>query len=231
MQPQLIRAVQRYHHGDRDHAACLSRQAGAGPDFSPGVARDQILKRRVEFILPGFRSLHVRLAQHLFADFPSLGVPFAVIHPCAPWDFRKANTSRLNSSRASMLERCAAGSSAYFAPGICSLSQRPSAGGVAGSCAPALICVATSTAPSFPRKSASRTAQQLAAYPAGLQPPRIESTCAVSPGCAARKPAVSQRSITAPATAFIPPACTAVIRAFQTSGVPIFAAVLHRTIL
>src|SRR5258708_15157322 len=116
MEPQFIRAIQRHYHGDRDQAACFSWQAGTRPDFSPGIAGNQVLERRIEFVLSGLCALHVGLAQHLFTYLHSFFVPLAIVHPCAPLSFRMAYTSRLYSSRASMLEHCAADSSVTFAP-------------------------------------------------------------------------------------------------------------------
>ncbi len=48
VQTQLVTTIQRDEHSNGDEAARVARQTGAGPDFSPGISRDEILKLFVE---------------------------------------------------------------------------------------------------------------------------------------------------------------------------------------
>src|SRR5208283_2666574 len=104
----FIAAVQGHNHGDGNQAARLSREAGARPDLAPGIARNQILKGGIEFVFGGLGALDVGFTEHRAADFQALFVAIALIHVELPHTARKLTTWVLNSSRASMLDRCAA---------------------------------------------------------------------------------------------------------------------------
>src|SRR3984957_11185429 len=46
--PEFVAANEGDHHRERNEASRVSRKSGPRPDFSPGVARDEILERLVE---------------------------------------------------------------------------------------------------------------------------------------------------------------------------------------
>src|SRR5579864_4104246 len=130
--PEFIAAIERNHHRERYQAARISRKSRPRPDFSPGVARDEILERLVEggFVL--LRSFDMHIAKHRATNFHSRFVSFAITHIFSGHYFpsgsvRKLNSAFVNSTGASTLERCDASSSTSFAPGIVSTRQRRSA--------------------------------------------------------------------------------------------------------
>jgi hypothetical protein len=60
MQPEFVGSIQRHHHRHGDQAPRMSRQSGAGPDFAPRIARDQLLEVLVERIPFGERAIDVQ---------------------------------------------------------------------------------------------------------------------------------------------------------------------------
>src|SRR5689334_4230032 len=61
----------------------MSRQSGAGPDFPPCVAGNQVLELSVEFGFGSFSAVHVRLAQDASPYAHARFVAFSSIHRVA----------------------------------------------------------------------------------------------------------------------------------------------------
>ena len=80
VQAKLFRPIQRHHHRHSEHTTCLPGKAGTAPDFSPGVTRDQVLKRFVEFSPILQRCIYMRIPQHGTPHLHSLLVALALIH-------------------------------------------------------------------------------------------------------------------------------------------------------
>src|ERR1700751_4137197 len=123
--PEFIVAVEGDHHPERYQAARVSRKSGPRPDFSPGVARDEILERLVEGGSVLLRSFDTHIAKHRAPHLHSRFVSFAITHIFSGHYFpsgsvRKLSSAFVNSTGASTLERCDASSSTSFAPGIVS---------------------------------------------------------------------------------------------------------------
>ena len=98
-------AVEGHGHGEGEKAARVTGEAGAGPDFAPGVPRDQILKWRGE-VRGGLRgSVDMIVAEDFAADFHALLVAFAFVHLVAPHAERKFASSGVKWDAASILER------------------------------------------------------------------------------------------------------------------------------
>src|SRR5580700_9517795 len=77
---KFIAPVQGDHHGKRQQAPSVARQAGTGPDFSPSVASNEVLKLAVEIGGRGNGSVYMFVAKNSTPNFHSLLIPFAVIH-------------------------------------------------------------------------------------------------------------------------------------------------------
>jgi len=80
MQAEFVFAIESNGHGERDKTACVARESRAGPDFSPGVARDEILKWRGEVGCGLHGAVNVVVAQDFAPDLYAFFVAFAVIH-------------------------------------------------------------------------------------------------------------------------------------------------------
>ncbi len=115
---KFVSAIQHHHHRQRDHVARLPGKAGAAPDFSPGVAREQVLKRFVELIAIFQRCIDVRIPSTAPRSFIPCSWRWRSSISRPHQEFRNAAISLLNRSCSSILERCAALSSAYRAPGM-----------------------------------------------------------------------------------------------------------------
>src|SRR5215467_11103116 len=84
VQEEFFIAIEGTRHCQREKTARMAGKARARPDFTPGVAGDEILKWRIEFI-GGLRgAINVSIAENFAADFHSLIVAFAVVHRSAP---------------------------------------------------------------------------------------------------------------------------------------------------
>src|SRR5277367_5763283 len=160
---EFIAAIDSDHHGKREQAAGVARKAGARPDFAPGVARDQILKRLAERIFGGLGLVYVFIAQNCATNFHSGGMTLTLVHYFASCCPRNFSSAAVKGSAASIFERCAALSSRYCAPGIFSDTNRPSAAVTAASCAPEITSVGVGMAAMLSRRSSSRSAAQVAA--------------------------------------------------------------------
>jgi len=77
---EFIAPVQGDHHGKRQQAPNVARQTWARPDFSPGVASNEVLKLSVEIGRRGNGSVDMLVAENCAPNFHSLLIPFAVIH-------------------------------------------------------------------------------------------------------------------------------------------------------
>src|ERR1700749_2394925 len=125
MHPKFVAAIEGDHHREGYEAARVARKSRPRPDFSPGVARDEILERLVEggFVL--LRSFDMHIAKHRAPHLHSRFVSFAITHIFSghylpSGSVRKWSSAFVNSTEASTLERCDASSSTSFAPGIVS---------------------------------------------------------------------------------------------------------------
>ena len=78
--PKFIVAIEGDHHRERYEAARIPRESRPRPDFTPGVTRDEVLKRFGERGFIFLRFIDVRVAEHLAPNLHSRLVPFAVIH-------------------------------------------------------------------------------------------------------------------------------------------------------
>src|SRR5215467_5239397 len=108
VQSEFFFAIEGDRHCQSEKAARVFRESRAGPNFSPGVSRDEVLERSGK-VCRGFDStVDVRVAKNFAPDFHSLFVTLAVIHLATPHAERNFWTSRVNSELASILERCAA---------------------------------------------------------------------------------------------------------------------------
>src|SRR6266852_7659228 len=114
----------------------MPRQARAGPDFSPGISRDQVLKLFVEGVLAFERAVDVLIAEHGAAHFHPFRISFTLIHRPFSYETKNFSTASENGCGNSILDRCAPSNSLYCEPAICAASHRPSPGGVAASCVP-----------------------------------------------------------------------------------------------
>src|SRR5580692_6655879 len=193
---KFVAAIERDHHGKSEQAARVARKAGTRPDFTPGVARDQILKGLAEGIFRCLGLVHVFIAQHCAAHFHPGGMTLTLVHYFASCCSRNFSSAAVKGSAASIFERCAAFSSRYCAPGILSATNRPSTGGVAVSCVPEITSVGRLTREIASRRSSSRSAAHVAAYPSGgvcSSICRAASTCA---GARFAKSSVNQRATT-----------------------------------
>src|SRR5580658_4338898 len=224
---KFFAAIERDQHRKRQQAARMARKTGTRPDFAPRVARDQILKRLGERFRGRFGPVHMRVTQNCAAHFHSCGMTLTLVHYFASCCSRKFSSAAVKGSAASIFERCAAFSSRCCAPGIFSATNRPSTGGVAVSCVPEITSVGRLTREIASRRSSSRSAAHVAAYPSGgvcSSICRAASTCA---GARFAKSSVNQRATTPFAIGAMPPSLTAAMRVFQPSAVPMRAAVLH----
>src|ERR1700683_4425991 len=159
---KFVAAIERYHHGKRQQAARVAREARARPDFAPSVACNQILERLAEGILGGFGIVDMLIAWNCAAHFHSCGMTLTLVHYFASCWPRNFSSAAVNASAASIFERCAAFSSRYSAPGIFPARNRPSAAVTAASCAPEITSVGNVRRDTCSRKSSSRSAAQVA---------------------------------------------------------------------
>src|SRR5882762_1861282 len=118
METKLFIAIEGDEHGEGEKAAGLARQAGAAPNFAPGVTGNQVLKRFIEFGAILERAIDVRIAKNFAARFQALVVAFAFVHEMPPgvreFDYaRNERTSLVTRSGASTLERWEALTSTY----------------------------------------------------------------------------------------------------------------------
>src|SRR5258706_2724328 len=126
MQLELVMGLEGDQHGKRHHAARLAIEARPGPDLAPGIAGDQVLKLFIEGIALGQRAVDVRVAEHRPAHRHPRLVALLVLHGHASLPARNPSSDAVKPSAASMLDRCAASSSTYRAPGTRSAPRPPS---------------------------------------------------------------------------------------------------------
>src|SRR5437764_2443990 len=134
---EFILAPKRDRRGKHKQPPRALVQSRAGPDFSPGVAGNQILKFAVEIAAVGLRAIDMAVAQHLAPLCLADPRPLVFVHR----SLKNSSSASLNPGAASMLERWAAGRLTILAPGIRPAISWPCAGGVDGSCSPTMTSV------------------------------------------------------------------------------------------
>src|SRR4029078_1801421 len=87
---ELLVAAEGDQGGDRDRAANSAGEAGARPDLTPGVARDQVLELRSEVGRPRHGAVDVGVAEDGAADLH----PVLVAHVACPRYAASARSTR-----------------------------------------------------------------------------------------------------------------------------------------
>ena len=80
MQPEFALAVHADQHGDGDQAAGVPREAGTGPDITPGMAGDHVLELFVERRDVLQAALDMGIAQYCTADLHAGLVTLFLVH-------------------------------------------------------------------------------------------------------------------------------------------------------
>lgn|SRR5579871_62323 len=93
MKAKFVLAIEGDGHGKSKKAARVAREAGARPNFAPGVARDEVLKGGCEVCGCAHGTIHMGVAENFAADFQSFFVAFTFVHRVAPRDVRPLDMS------------------------------------------------------------------------------------------------------------------------------------------
>src|SRR6266404_9066511 len=130
---ELVPLSERDHSPDHQHTPGAMIEMRPGPDFAPGMARDQIDEIGVERILARDRFIDPGVAQHLAALSHTVVAAFSVIHgwPRIQCSVRKPITASVKACGCSTLEICAASRIVREALGIWLRMNSPAATGVA----------------------------------------------------------------------------------------------------
>ena len=84
MQFELFAAVHADQHRNSDQATGVTRQAGAGPDITPGVAGDHFLKFAIELGQGIEAAIDMGITQHFTAYAQTCVVTLFLVHKTAP---------------------------------------------------------------------------------------------------------------------------------------------------
>src|SRR6266404_5504225 len=130
---ELVPLSERDHSPDHQHTPGAMIEMRPGPDFAPGMARDQIDEIGVERILARDRFIDPGVAQYLAALSHTVVAAFWVIHgwPRIQCCVRKPITASVKACGCSTLEICAASRIVREALGIWLRMNSPAATGVA----------------------------------------------------------------------------------------------------